>query len=147
MQASQVVLTFFLDVELIQYWAAAPAALQHPCFFGYFPLASSFPSMLGDSLSSGLGVVSFQWEASPAATELEVVCVDWLAKLLALPACFLSDGGGGGGPGGGVILNSASEGVLVALLAAKARALRGRPPEVAILLVAYTSDQARRPPA
>lgn len=115
-------------------------------FFGYFPLGTSFPSMLGDALSSGLGVVSFQWEASPAATELEVICIDWLAKLLALPACFLSGvGDGGGGPGGGVILNSASEGVLVSLLAAKARAMRGRPPEDAARLVAYASDQARGP--
>jgi hypothetical protein len=47
------------------------------------------------------------------------------------------------GPGGGVIQGTSSEGVLVAMLAARARAMRGRPPEDAVRLVAYGSDQAR----
>jgi len=34
--------------------------------------------------------------ASPACTELEMVVMDWLAKLLDLPGDFLSTGKGGG---------------------------------------------------
>jgi hypothetical protein len=42
---------------------------------------------------------------------------------------------------GGVIQNSSSEAVLVAMLAARARALAGRPPEDAVKLVAYGTSQ------
>lgn len=38
--------------------------------------------------------------SSPACTELEVVVLDWLGKMLNLPEEFLS---GSGGNGGGVI--------------------------------------------
>lgn len=38
--------------------------------------------------------------ASPACTELEVVMLDWLGKMLDLPAPFLASSGG---KGGGVI--------------------------------------------
>jgi len=60
--------------------------------------------------------------ASPACTELEVVMLDWLGKMLDLPADFLACSGG---KGGGVIQGTASEATLVALLGAKAKALRG----------------------
>lgn len=43
------------------------------------------------------------------------ICMDWFAKLLCLPRCFLSTEG----PGGGVIQSTASEAVLVAMLAAR----------------------------
>ncbi|HEX4813068.1 MAG TPA: pyridoxal-dependent decarboxylase [Nonomuraea sp.] len=90
---------------------------QHPSFFGYFPANSSGPGILGDLLSSGLGVQGMLWVTSPACTELETVVVDWLAGLLGLPARFRTDG-----PGGGVLQDSASSGSLVALLAALHRA-------------------------
>ncbi|MDQ6936164.1 MAG: pyridoxal-dependent decarboxylase [Actinomycetota bacterium] len=86
---------------------------QHPSFFAYFPANTSGPAILGDLLSSGLGVQGMLWATSPAATELETVVMDWLADLLDLPAAFRS-----GGPGGGVIQHSASDAALVALLAA-----------------------------
>ncbi len=63
--------------------------------------------------------------------------MDWLAQLLHLPPCFLSTEG----PGGGVIQGSASEACLVAMLAAKARAMQGRPADDVMRLVAYSSDQ------
>jgi len=38
-----------------------------------------------------------RWQiASPACTELEIVVMDWLAKLLDLPEDFLSSGRGQG---------------------------------------------------
>ncbi|MEV7327046.1 pyridoxal-dependent decarboxylase [Micromonospora sp. NPDC093244] len=94
---------------------------QHPGFFGYFPANTSGPSVLGDLVSSGLGVQGMLWTTSPACTELETVMMDWLAHLLDLPKRFHSTGGGGG-----VIQDSASSATLVATLAALHRASRGR---------------------
>jgi aromatic-L-amino-acid/L-tryptophan decarboxylase len=82
---------------------------QHPSFFAYFPANASGPAVLGDLLSSGLGVQGMLWATSPAATELETVVLDWLAELLGLPAAFR---------GHGVIQDTASSAVLCALLAA-----------------------------
>ena len=44
---------------------------QHPDFFGYFPANSELSSVLGDFLSTGLGVLGLSWQAAPALTELE----------------------------------------------------------------------------
>jgi aromatic-L-amino-acid decarboxylase len=90
---------------------------QHPSFFGYFPANASGPAVLGDLLSSGLGVQGMLWSTSPACTEVETRVLDWLAELLDLPARFRSDG-----TGGGVIQDSASSATLVAVLAALHRA-------------------------
>ncbi|WP_406071577.1 pyridoxal-dependent decarboxylase [Micromonospora sp. NBC_01638] len=94
---------------------------QHPSFFGYFPANTSGPSVLGDLVSSGLGVQGMLWAASPACTEVETVMMDWLAQLLDLPQRFRSTG-----TGGGVIQDSASSATLVATLAALHRASGGR---------------------
>ena len=112
---------------------------QSPNFFAYFPCNASGPAILGDLLSSGLGVQGMLWATSPACTELETHVLDWLAQMLDLPATFLSSGSGGG-----VIQDTASSASLCALLAARERATNfasnqrgceGR-------LVAYTSSQA-----
>src|SRR5262249_52400186 len=44
---------------------------QHPSFFGYFPSNGDLSSVLGDYLSTGLGVLGLSWQSSPALTELE----------------------------------------------------------------------------
>ena len=90
---------------------------QHPSFFGYFPASASGPSILGELLAAGLGVQGMLWATSPACTELETHVLDWLRDLLGLPDRFSSTG-----PGGGVIQDSASSGVLVAMVAARERA-------------------------
>ena len=90
---------------------------QHPAFFGYFPASASGPSILGELLSAGLGVQGMLWATSPACTELETHVLDWLRDLLGLPERFASSG-----TGGGVLQDSASSGVLVALVAARERA-------------------------
>lgn len=90
---------------------------QSPRFFAYFQGNSSAPAILGDLLSSGLGVQGMLWSTSPACTELESHVLDWLVEALALPAAFRCDG-----PGGGVIQDSASSANLCALLAARERA-------------------------
>ena len=62
---------------------------QHPKFHAYFPAGNSYPSILGDMLSSGLGIVGFSWAASPSCTELETIVLDWLGRMINLPKLFL----------------------------------------------------------
>ena len=63
---------------------------QSPSFFAYFPSNTSFPSILGDLVSSGLGVQGMIWATSPAATELEIRVLDWLAEMMGMPEKFKS---------------------------------------------------------
>jgi len=90
---------------------------QSPNFYAYFPANASGPAILGDLLSSGLGVQGMLWSTSPACTELETHVLDWLVPMLGLPEKFLSSGSGGG-----VIQDTASSAALCALLAARERA-------------------------
>src|SRR5664279_4816225 len=69
---------------------------QSPNFFAYFPANASGPSILGDLLSSALGVQGMLWATSPACTELETHVLDWLVPMLGLPHSFLSSSTGGG---------------------------------------------------
>src|SRR5271170_187292 len=89
---------------------------QSPNFYAYFPSNSSGPGILGDLLSSGLGVQGMLWSTSPACTELETHVLDWLVPVLGLPENFLSTSSGGG-----VIQDTASSASLCALLAARER--------------------------
>ena len=93
---------------------------QSPNFFAYFPSNASGPAILGDLLSSGLGVQGMLWATSPACTELEIHVLDWLVELLGLPERFLSTTAGGG-----VIQDTASSSALAALIAARERATAG----------------------
>jgi aromatic-L-amino-acid decarboxylase len=65
---------------------------QSPNFFGYYPSNGSTAGFLGEMLSGGFNIVGFSWITSPAATELEMIVLDWLGKLLQLPNEFLSSG-------------------------------------------------------
>ncbi len=105
----------FADVERIilpgiTHW-------QSPNFFAYFPSGASGPAILGDLLSTGLGIQGMLWSTSPACTELETHVLDWLVPMLGLPERFLSSR-----TGGGVIHDTASSASLCALLAARERA-------------------------
>lgn len=75
--------------------------------------------MLGELYSAAFTAPAFNWICSPAVTELETVVLDWLAKLLNLPDCYLSTG-----EGGGVIQGSASEAVVTVMVAARDKYLR-----------------------
>ncbi|KAJ4300414.1 hypothetical protein N0V88_003089 [Collariella sp. IMI 366227] len=81
--------------------------------------------MPGITHCSALSGAAFNWICSPAVTELETVVLDWLAKALGLPECFLSTGP----TKGGVIHGSASEAVLTAMVAARDKYLRETAPE------------------
>jgi aromatic-L-amino-acid decarboxylase len=117
---------------------------QHPSFFAYFPSNGSAPAVLGDLLSTGLGIQGMLWATSPACTELETRVTDWMGRALGLPDSFLAEPdtapvAGWGTRGGGVIQGTASESTLVALLAARHRLLQADPRAVP---VAYSSNQA-----
>ena len=112
---------------------------QSPNFFAFFPGNASGPAILGDLLSSGLGVQGMLWVTSPACTELETHVLDSLVDMLALPDKFKSTS-----TGGGVIQDSASSATLCALLAARERLTGFASNETGCdgRLVAYTSNQA-----
>ena len=83
---------------------------NHPRFFAYFPANNSYPAILGELLSAGLGVNAMLWQTSPAATELEQVVMGWLADLVGLPPGFQ-----------GCIQDTASTATLTALVCARER--------------------------
>jgi aromatic-L-amino-acid decarboxylase len=58
---------------------------NHPRFFAWFANTGSEPGILGELLTAALNVNAMTWLASPAATELEVTVLGWLAQLLGLP--------------------------------------------------------------
>jgi aromatic-L-amino-acid decarboxylase len=58
---------------------------NHPRFFGYFAISGSEPGILAELLIAGLNVNAMLWSASPAATEVEELALDWLRQLLGLP--------------------------------------------------------------
>jgi aromatic-L-amino-acid decarboxylase len=109
---------------------------QHPRFFGFFPANSELSSVLGDYLSTGLGVLGLSWQAAPALTELEEVTTDWVRQMVGLAPAWQ-----------GVIQDTASASTLVALLCARERSsnyalarggLQGGGPA----LVVYVSTQS-----
>lgn len=83
---------------------------QHPQFYGYFPSNGTLSSVLGDFLSTGLGVLGLSWQSSPALSELEETTLDWLRQALGLS-----------GQWSGVIQDTASTSTLVALICARER--------------------------
>ncbi|HXZ43157.1 MAG TPA: pyridoxal-dependent decarboxylase [Terriglobales bacterium] len=112
---------------------------QSPNFYAFFPCNASGPAILGDLLSSGLGVQGMLWATSPACTELETHALDWLVEMLGLPEKFLSKSAGAG-----VIQDTASSASLCALLAARERATNFASNQSGCdgKLVAYASTQA-----
>jgi aromatic-L-amino-acid/L-tryptophan decarboxylase len=109
---------------------------QHPRFFGYFPCNGSLSSVLGDYVSTGLGVLGLAWQSSPALTEIEEVTTGWLRQMLGLSASWH-----------GVIQDTASTSTLIALICARERATgfsltRGGLQAEPRPLVVYTSAQS-----
>jgi len=125
---------------------------QSPNFYAFFPANTSYPAILGELLSAGLGVQGMLWATSPACTELETLALDWMAEALDLPERFRSDGAAPTArdgsapdrPGGGVIQDTASSATLCAMIAARERAtsLQSNHAGARQPLVAYTSTQA-----
>jgi aromatic-L-amino-acid decarboxylase len=95
---------------------------NHPRFFAWFANTGSEPGVLAELLIAALNVNAFTWLSSPAATELEVTVMDWLAQLLGLPRAWH-----------GHIEDTASTATIAALAAARTRRPGG---------VVYASEQA-----
>jgi aromatic-L-amino-acid decarboxylase len=124
--------------ELLERFEAeiAPAVVHwgHPAFLGYFGSTTTGPGIVAEALTAALNVSAMMWVLSPAATELETTVVEWLGRLVGLPAAFA-----------GVVYDTASVATLHALAAAReqagdhvrARGLAGGSP-----LAVYASDQA-----
>jgi aromatic-L-amino-acid/L-tryptophan decarboxylase len=108
---------------------------QSPRFFGYFPSNGELSSVLGDYLSTGLGVLGLSWQSSPALSELEEVVCDWMRQMLGLSPAW-----------SGVIQDTASTSTLVALICARERAsgfaLAGEGMAGAPGLAVYTSAES-----
>lgn len=100
--------SIFVDLEKII--LPGLSHFQSPKFFGYFPANGELSSVLGDTLSTGLGALGLSWQSSPALTELEELVTDWMRQMTGL-----SDGWSG------VIQDTASTCTLVALLSARER--------------------------
>ncbi len=95
---------------------------NHPRFYAWFANTGSEPGVLAELLVAALNVNAFTWLSSPAATELEVTVMDWLAQLLGLPQGWH-----------GHIEDTASTATVAALAAARTRKPGG---------VVYASEQA-----
>lgn len=81
---------------------------NHPDFLAYFANSSTGEGVLGEALAAALNVNAMLWRTSPAATELELVTLDWLRQMLGLPDGLF-----------GVIGDTASSNTLYALAAAR----------------------------
>lgn len=90
-----------LIVPAITHW-------NHPAFLAYFANSSTAAGVLGEALTAAINVNAMLWRTSPAATELELLTLDWLRQMLGLPANFF-----------GVIGDTASSNTLYALAAAR----------------------------
>ncbi|GJN12480.1 hypothetical protein PR202_ga30760 [Eleusine coracana subsp. coracana] len=114
------------DVTMKEFRTSVVPGMTHwasPNFFAFFPSTNSAAAIAGDLIASAMNTVGFTWQASPAATEMEVLALDWLAQLLRLPTSFMNRTSAGRGTGGGVILGTTSEAMLVTLVAARDAAL------------------------
>ncbi|KAJ2632848.1 hypothetical protein H4R22_000947 [Coemansia sp. RSA 1290] len=120
-------------------------------FYAWFSSSSSFPAMLGEYYSLMFNVIGFSWLGSPAAAELEIIVMDWLAKLLGLDKRYLSlNADGTMSKGGGSIQTTASESLVSCMVAGREMALdrlrKGGMSEDELdqhrhKMVAYVSDQ------
>ncbi len=103
---------------------------NHPRFFAYFSISSTAPGILGELLTAALDVNAMLWKSCPAATELEQSTVQWVLEWLGLPSTWF-----------GMIVDSASNAVFQAIVAARQRA---EPESRAVgpsgRLIAYVSE-------
>jgi len=101
---------------------------SHPKSFAFVPSPSNYISVLADTLASGFNIFSGGWSASPAASELEIITINWLLQIFHFPIK----------KGGGLFTSGGSMANLTALLAAR-RHKCGNDFSKAII---YLSDQA-----
>lgn len=115
---------------------------QSPRFFGYFPANAPLAGVLGDLVSTGLGVIGLSWQSGPAVTEVEEVMTDWLRQMVGLSDAW-----------SGVIQDTASTSTLVALVCARERAteygmarggLQGEPRKLVVYACAHSHSSVEK---
>lgn len=84
---------------------------NHPRFLSFFSISSAPVSVLAETYSAALNVQHMLWKSGPAATELEVLTLDWLRQWLGLRERWF-----------GEIFDTASVSTLHALAAARQQA-------------------------
>ncbi len=83
---------------------------NHPAFFAYFANTASVPGILGELVIAALNQVGILWRTSPALSELEQACCDWLRDAMGFPRDWF-----------GMLTDTASVSTLQALAAARER--------------------------
>lgn len=101
---------------------------SHPKAFAFVPGPSNFISVMADALATGFNIFNGSWAASPAASELEIVTINWLLRIFKFP----TKRGGGFFTSGGSMAN------LTALVTAR----RQKCGDDFSKAVIYMSDQA-----
>ncbi len=81
---------------------------QHPHFHAYFNANNSYPSILAEAITAGIGAQCMIWETSPSAAELEEKIMEWFKEMMNLPSTW-----------SGVIQDTASTATLAAILSAR----------------------------
>jgi aromatic-L-amino-acid decarboxylase len=109
---------------------------SHPMFLGYFGWTTTAPAIIGEIITAPLNVNAMTWRTCPAATELEMLVIDWIRQWMHLPPKF-----------GGVVYDTASVGVMHALAVAREEAApltrrRGLVGAGAPVFRIYASEQA-----
>jgi aromatic-L-amino-acid decarboxylase len=98
--------------------------------------------VLGDYLSTGLGVLGLSWQSSPALTELEEVTTDWVRRMVGLSDAW-----------SGVIQDTASTSTLVALISARERTthyglasggLQSSPQRLTVYVAAHSNSSVEK---
>ena len=115
---------------------------QSPRFFGYFPANAPLAGVLGDLVSTGLGVIGLSWQSGPALTEIEEVVTDWLRQMVGLSDAW-----------SGVIQDTASTSTLVALICAREKAtdfamarggMQGEPRKLTVYACAHSHSSVEK---
>lgn len=104
----------------------APFQTDHPRFYAFVPSPTNFVSVVGDLLTSAHNVFMGHWLASGAASQIELVVVDWLRQLCGLPES-----------GGGILLSGGSMANLAGVATAREVKHGGPDPGATV----YCSDQ------
>ena len=99
---------------------------DHPRCFAFIPGPGNFVSVMADALASGFNVIAADWLDASGPSEVELVTVDWLRQLCALPESA-----------GGLFVSGGSMANLISLRTARHVMLR----EKTAGAVVYCSDQ------
>ena len=83
--------------------------ISHPKAYSFVPGPSNFIGSLADALSSGFNVFAGSWMASPAATQVEIIMINWLLEMFGFPVK----------QGGGIFTSGGSMANLTAIVTAR----------------------------